>query len=180
MTIPSLNTLRGWDDVSEMIGYKRIRMHAMLNVAEELWETDKRGRVSYRGGPGTSPLHPPLPEIFKLSVVIKCFVTGIKQQYCPRLCQKQSERIYINSQFFWWGHAPRPMHADTYTFGNVYVCNEYMHASLYSVGFCKFSQNPDAFKDKKRQIQLQYIKPIIMLYCCVVYPIVAVEVTMTS
>ena len=32
-------------------------MHAMLKVAEELWETDKRGRVSYRGGggPGTSP-----------------------------------------------------------------------------------------------------------------------------
>ena len=55
MTIHSLNTLQGWDDVSEAIGYKRIRMHSMLKVAEELWEKDKRGRVSYRGGPGTSP-----------------------------------------------------------------------------------------------------------------------------
>ena len=52
MTIPSLNTLREWDDVSEAIGYKRIRKHAMLKVAEELWETDKRGSVSYRGGGG--------------------------------------------------------------------------------------------------------------------------------
>ena len=43
MMIPSLNTLQGWDDVSEVIGYKRIRMHAMLKVAEELWETDKSG-----------------------------------------------------------------------------------------------------------------------------------------
>ena len=41
-----------------MIGYKRIRMHAMLKVAEELWETDKRGRVSYRGG-GALELPPP-------------------------------------------------------------------------------------------------------------------------
>ena len=57
MTIHSLNTLQGWDDVSEAIGYKRIRMHAKLKVAEELWEKDKRGSVSNRGreGPGTSP-----------------------------------------------------------------------------------------------------------------------------
>ena len=40
--ISSLNTLQGWDDVSEEIGYKRIRTHAMLKVAEELWEIDRQ------------------------------------------------------------------------------------------------------------------------------------------
>ena len=42
-------------------------MHPMLKVAEELWETDKRGRVSYRGGGGPGTSTP--PEILKLSMV---------------------------------------------------------------------------------------------------------------
>ena len=40
--ISSLNTLQGWDDVSEEIRYKRIRTHAMLKVAKELWEIDRQ------------------------------------------------------------------------------------------------------------------------------------------
>ena len=80
----------------------------MLKVAEELWETDKRGRVSYRGGggPGTST-----PRNLEIEYGYYCFVTGIKQQSCPRLRQKQSERIYINSQFSWWGLACPQTHA---------------------------------------------------------------------
>ena len=47
-----------------------------------------------------------------------------------------------------------------------------------NVGVCKvcmgFNEILDMFKDKKRQIQLQYIKDIIML------PIAAVQAIMTS
>ena len=44
-----------------------------------------------RGGGAGIPPPLPHPEIFKLSMVI--ILTGIKQQSCPRLRHKQSERI---------------------------------------------------------------------------------------
>ena len=55
-------------------------MHPMLKVAEELLETDKRGRVSYRGGggPGTPP-----PEIFKLSMVINVLSQVLNNNLVP-------------------------------------------------------------------------------------------------
>ena len=40
------------------------------------------------GGPGISP-----PRNLEIEYGYYCFVTGIKQQSCPRLRQKQSERI---------------------------------------------------------------------------------------
>ena len=60
-------------------------------------------RVPYREGGIPAP---PPPEIFQLSIV--SIVTGMKQQSCPRLHQKQSEDL--NSKIFRWrgGHAPRP------------------------------------------------------------------------
>ena len=49
------------------------------------------------GGGGMEFPNPPPPpsptEILKIEYGYYCFVTGIKQQSCLRLCQKQSERI---------------------------------------------------------------------------------------
>ena len=42
---------------------------------------------------------PPPPRNLEIEYGYYCFVTGIKQQSCPRLRQKQSERIDLNSKF---------------------------------------------------------------------------------
>ena len=52
----------------------------MLKVAEELWETDKRGRVSYRGG---GALELPPPEILKLSLVINVLSQVLNNNLVP-------------------------------------------------------------------------------------------------
>ena len=70
-------------------------------------------RVSYRGEGGlefSPPSHSfPYPEIMKLSMVIILAIHVTERKYhqnvrkfCPRLCQKQSERC-INSKFSWGG-----------------------------------------------------------------------------
>ena len=55
-------------------------------------------RVSYRGGEPGIPPPPPKPQFspsrnLEINYGYYCFVTCIKQQSCPRLRQKQSERI---------------------------------------------------------------------------------------
>ena len=49
-------------------------------------------RVSYRGGALGF-----LPRNLEIEYAYYCFVTCIKQQSCLRLCQKQSEMIYIHN-----------------------------------------------------------------------------------
>ena len=48
---------------------------------------DRQGFIE--GGAGI----PPPPRNLEIKYGCYCFVTGIKQQSCTRLCQKQSERI---------------------------------------------------------------------------------------
>ena len=51
---------------------------------------DRQGFIE-RGGWNSTP--PPPPRNLEIKYGCYCFVTGIKQQSCTRLCQKQSERI---------------------------------------------------------------------------------------
>ena len=71
-------------------------------------------RVSHRGGPGIPPPPTPQPQIslprnleieygYYLHVTERKYVSSnVVRKFCPRLCQKQSER-YINSKFPWGG-----------------------------------------------------------------------------
>ena len=70
------------------------------------------------GGAGIPPPPPPPPpRNLEIEYGYYCFVTGIKQQSCSRLRQKQSERIDLNSTFS-WGAFPQIPVVGTHT----YVC----------------------------------------------------------
>ena len=72
-------------------------------------------RASWGGGHGillpqpqssTPPPPPPPPRKLEIECGYYCYVTSIKQQSCPKFCQKQSERIWI--QIFLGAVPPDP------------------------------------------------------------------------